>query len=706
MSEAGRPEDPKPDPDPNESIASSPTPPPSDSDLTIPKDGSKPKRLTLHERLALAAQKKKKAKSETGASNSEKEQEPHQEPQLPESNNSSQSSEISQLQQELSALKLQQTKTLNENKQLKKELANKSKSDDTAKKLAEKDETIAQLLEEGKALSAKEVKLQEKIRQFAATNSELEALLRGYSEKNEDALLKLEEVESLLKSHKLKSIDQLLDLMQENSKKLLEAQKALEAEKLQNWEGKYKEQQKQHEADVDNRRETARQLNDLNIQLEMLKNQSKLDLSLKDSLISKLKQDMFALKDENAAEVARLESKIEGLRSENESFVKSASDSITTPENTSADSSIAYSEYAKLSESHKNLQSQFLSSQENWKLIESNLLKKVENISSSAEALRKSKNQAQYECKKLVRQVSTLQDEVDALKLQKKTLETQLKETRFDYQLKQKELDDLESKQEELTGVYNSSRTNYEAQIEQLTSKSEQLEAQLRELQTQSPMNNVESFASIQSKRIRDGGLHINMDPSVRSPSRNISMSSIPEPTELQELPSLNPFDNRQTFHNNLSSLSVQDDIGPSDAPEITVDDSFSYWRTPTERSVVPTGDSGKNVQLLSRMSGNIRRLEVEIMGLKEENQRLAADKDEALRQIVADQKIIDDADELRKKIESLEQEIQAKSNREKTLLELIGEKSETVDELKADVQDLKDLCKQQVQQMIEMVGK
>ena len=35
-------------------------------------------------------------------------------------------------------------------------------------------------------------------------------------------------------------------------------------------------------------------------------------------------------------------------------------------------------------------------------------------------------------------------------------------------------------------------------------------------------------------------------------------------------------------------------------------------------------------------------------------------------------------------------------------MLELIGEKSEQVEELKADVVDLKELCKLQVQQLVE----
>lgn len=706
--------------EPTETPSQAPAPEPNPSTDSEQKQSTeKPKRLTLQERLALAAQKKKKSRA-TESNSGALSPAPEETPPVPSENGTPdpQESLIAQLRHEITVLKAKHQKTADENKALKLEKQAGPASGDMAKKLEEKDRTISQLLEEGLALSAKEVKLQEKIRLYAARNSDLEASLRDYSEKNQDSLLKLEEVEAAIKAHKLKSVDQLLTKLLENTKKLQDTELALQTEKLQNWERKYKEVQKQHEVELGRTRDALKQVNDVNIQLDMLRNQSQLELSLKDDLISKLKQDMYAIKDENAAEVARLESKIEGLRAENENFVKSSSDSfdVTNTTGSTADSSqsIAFAEYSKLSEAHKNLQAQYLSSQENWKLIESNLLKKVDTTTSSLELLRKNKNKLYAENKRLATQVAALSDETDMLKEKLRVAENELRECQFKISLKEKEYSELEGKQDEINRLFNSDRINYDAKIQLLTEKLEQLNpTQMRTGPSHSPMANVDSFALLQSTRIRDSGLHINLDPSSRSTPRNLSVTSMsnnPDADKLHKLPSaldLPPtFYPRDLFNANSSSTSIQDDLTPYDAPDSQGDDSSSYWKASTEKSAVPTGGGGKNVQLLSRLSGNIRRLEVEILGLKEENQRLAADKDEAQRQIVANQSVLEGTEELKKKIETLEQEIEAKSEREKTLLEVIGEKSETVEELKADVVDLKDLCRQQVQQMIEMVGK
>lgn len=120
----------------------------------------------------------------------------------------------------------------------------------------------------------------------------------------------------------------------------------------------------------------------------------------------------------------------------------------------------------------------------------------------------------------------------------------------------------------------------------------------------------------------------------------------------------------------------------------------------------VPTSlSNSNNLQLIHKMSSNIRRLEIELNTLKDEYEKLLDVKELREQELLESIKVYEQVNELKSKIEELEKIIEEKNAKELTMLELIGEKSEQVEELKADVADLKDLCRNQVQQMVEMQG-
>ena len=99
----------------------------------------------------------------------------------------------------------------------------------------------------------------------------------------------------------------------------------------------------------------------------MLKRQHKLEIESKNATIKELKSQMSASKQSFAQEISRLEDKIETLRLENES-------NETVSENVNEDGKVDFDEFSKLSEAHRILQKQYLSSQENWKAIESEFI--------------------------------------------------------------------------------------------------------------------------------------------------------------------------------------------------------------------------------------------------------------------------------------------------------------------------------------------
>jgi prefoldin subunit 5 len=96
----------------------------------------------------------------------------------------------------------------------------------------------------------------------------------------------------------------------------------------------------------------------------------------------------------------------------------------------------------------------------------------------------------------------------------------------------------------------------------------------------------------------------------------------------------------------------------------------------------------------------------MELSTTKEELLRLSEEKKLLNEEIVKLMKDNEGIDSYKSKIDELERELQKVGGKYEHTLIILGEKSERVDELSADVDDLKDLLKLQVQQMIEMQSK
>ncbi|GEQ68981.1 hypothetical protein JCM33374_g2651 [Metschnikowia sp. JCM 33374] len=497
------------------------------------------------------------------------------------------------------------------------------------KKLADRDTTIQQLMDEGQELSKKELKLNERIRSLVATNTKLESSLRSYAEKNEESLLKLGEIEDVIKTHKLKSIDQLMDAMAASNQKNTELQTALDKLKDSNWEGKYRELQRVYERELDEKKECKRQLSETTVQLELLQNQSRLELQSKADIIAQLNREIMSSKDESSTEVLRLESKIESLRMENENFLKTSQGSSADNTTQGGDSvapkkSVDYVDFVKLSDTHQNLQAQYVSSQESWKLIESNLLNKVEALTASVENMKKAKAKSAAELKKLHSKLNSQVDEIESLKTKLATAIEEVKEQDFRIQMKKTECSELEEKLEDLKTVFASDRKNYDLKIKNLSETVKNLENQTP---TFTPSMSFDNLTSIQGRRgMRDGGLHINMDHrnSVQRKfsTHSLASSALNTPAHGWEDQSFvnDTHDSGIYDTHNVSSLSFNEDIYPFEAPE--------PGETPLSANFGSSGSGAtKNIQLINKMSASIRRLEGEISTLKEENEQLAAER-------------------------------------------------------------------------------
>lgn len=171
----------------------------------------------------------------------------------------------------------------------------------------------------------------------------------------------------------------------------------------------------------------------------------------------------------------------------------------------------------------------------------------------------------------------------------------------------------------------------------------------------------------------------------LRSLSRQDSMSFVAQQSisgVIPETPSIQ-IDNQDDFFGGIRTLAT---------PERTINDMIS----------VSTVGAGPSVQLVERMSAAVRRLESEKAAHRDELARLSAQRDEAREQTVGLMKEAEEKRAADARAKKLEKEVEELNARYLTTLEMLGEKSEKVDELQADVADVKEMYRELVDQTMK----
>ena len=137
------------------------------------------------------------------------------------------------------------------------------------------------------------------------------------------------------------------------------------------------------------------------------------------------------------------------------------------------------------------------------------------------------------------------------------------------------------------------------------------------------------------------------------------------------------------------------------DASDDNGDALSTVHRVIPDIASVSTTAAGPSIQLVERMSAGIRRLEAEKVASREELLRISNQRDEARAEIVTLMKEIESSRQASDRVAVLEQEVAEINERYQTTLELLGEKSELVEELRADVQDVKAMYRELVERTI-----
>ena len=244
------------------------------------------------------------------------------------------------------------------------------------------------------------------------------------------------------------------------------------------------------------------------------------------------------------------------------------------------------------------------------------------------------------------------------------------------------------------------------------TQRAEEEKARQREELSRTPDALYQHFRT--DSPVASGRNHKGSNPDRHSPHgrryHGLAMSGVPMERPISRRSSTQPLHSAD-----IRSLSRQDSATFTNSspvngtvpetPSITVhdqDDFFDGLRTSASQEntindviSASTGGAGPSVLLVERMSAAVRRLESEKAASKDEFARISQQRDEAREQVVRFMREAEEKRKLDERFKALEKDNQRIQERYLTTLEMLGEKSEKVEELKADVTDLKQMYRE-----------
>ncbi|KAK8166746.1 M protein repeat protein-like protein [Phyllosticta citrichinensis] len=606
--------------------------------------------------------------------------------------------------------------------------ANDSDAGPVDRKLAEKDEQIALLMEEGQALSKKELnclntikKLRAKIGEDEKAVAELRQRLAKAEASVSDATDRAKRAESQAKvgESKAKQVEKVEKEKASLKAERDEANRLVEELKRQvvaaNDRAGEAEKKAQKNAGEDAKRRVAElqdELSDSRIEKKLAEDRAKKEAQDAKDEAERQRERAKIVENELRGEIGNLETKLEVLRSRTEEVSSAAS----------GDSQI------KLLRQIETLQTQYALASENWQGIESSLTSRVVALEKERDELAKRESEVRRRAREANSKSRKLEDELEGTSERARALEHELsqqKTTMADLQAKFKQ---AEKEIEAASAKFEQHKKIWDAELRQRLDEERsklrnEMQAALQSpvspeapvphlLGPQTPSTQGGTFSRKHSTA-GEGGIH-----SRRNISRNVSselLLSLEHQSPgsgrrtsnfAQRSPGVPP-SIRQESSSSVARLNGSKNVpSPPSIHPIEPEEDFertsSPHRTVADMISVSTVGAGPSVQLVERMSAAVRRLESEKAVSKEEMARLAAQRDEAREEVVALMREIETKRAADQKVERLQKELTELNNRYETTLEMLGEKSEQVEELKNDVEDLKKIYKDLVERTMK----
>ncbi|KAL6887858.1 TATA element modulatory factor 1 TATA binding domain-containing protein [Trichoderma evansii] len=594
-----------------------------------------------------------------------------------------------------------------------KKAASAAPSGSQEKKLAEKDERIALLMEEGQKLAGAEQKYRAAIKTLRLQVGERDKQLDEARKAKDKMASDIQALRDRLDGDEEKEKRQ-----QEATKATAALRKDIDALKKDNaskdatirrleQEVKSKEEQGQvAKTDAVSKAVAAervkqKELEEANdavrAELEALGEKARLDAIEASEKLERAIQRSNTVEAELRLELRSMEGKLEGVR-------------VTAEE---AASSTGGEAQAKLFRQIETLQSQYASARQNWQGIEASLMSKTTSLESERDEAQRRESEMRKKARDAAKRSRTLEDdlqdaqmqleacreELAALQKSSKATETALEQTRTDLDKEKQAASRAFTAEpgrqwidEVAVAAAASPRTQSRPESPLLSvprtfsSEAVSLSVPNRIRRSPTPVNILDSAPEGLFSPLRR--------PSAYLPTRTgtgpLSLTGSVPPSPFSPLD--HPLDSPPTIPPSV----VERENGISDtapsSPRNLAQDMIS----------VSTVAAGPSVQLVERMSAAIRRLEAERVAAKEEMARVCSQRDEARSDMVSLMKDLEDAKAASAKVPDLEKEVADLDTRYQTTLELLGEKSELVEELRADVDDVKTMYRELVERTVK----
>ncbi|KAJ5185479.1 hypothetical protein N7491_006655 [Penicillium cf. griseofulvum] len=578
------------------------------------------------------------------------------------------------------------------------------------KQLLEKDEKIALLLEEGQKLSKSEMDHRtviKKLRQQLTENIKSQTEMKRKTDKLERDLVNsearanraeaaekraTESLSSQTKSAKdLEAVtnerNALSQTVQEIKSQLSRAvSRAETAETKANSDALELERQRATELDEE--------LCNLKIERDISEEKSKREIIELKEKVEQEKERARMLEAELKGEQSVLESKMESLRSRAEE----------------ASSGATGETQAKLLRQIETLQTQYAAASENWHTLEGSLLSRL----ASAEKERDDIGRREVDLRKKIREMNQklkkFEEELDNAKEAEHDLESRLEERMEELQKLQQKLEkaaeDLASTQKDMAEQKKTCDATWAQKLEEERAKWREQVNSPSHLRGVSPVTSLRRSSTLEAM---NPGLPDFRPPSRRSSTMPFASPEIGTPPRQNSYPASitqatlsPPHINTNSSLMAAPSISFEPDEYFEDSGIPATPSAYGGTQAPPSRGIndiisESTVGAGPSVQLVERMSATVRRLESERAGSKDELARVTTQRDEARQQVVDLMRELEEKHHSDSRVQELESELEDLDQRYQTTLEMMGEKSEQVDELNADIADLKKIYRELV---------
>ncbi|OAA39665.1 TATA element modulatory factor 1 TATA binding protein [Metarhizium rileyi] len=599
-----------------------------------------------------------------------------------------------------------------------KEAASAAPAGSNERRLAEKDEKIALLMEEGQKLSTNEHKLRTTIKKLRAQIGENDKRAEALKNERDKALSDAEALRARLNGSEetekrkeetkraVAALQKEVDTLKKECASKDDAYRRIEQEwKRKTEQAEFTQREAMSKA-LTAERQKQKTLEDVNSNLRAEKN----------AAVEKARQEEIEWREKFERAVERSRKTEEELKLELQSMEGKLEALRTAVEEASSGS--GGDAQVKTFRQIETLQSQYASARENWQGIESSLLAKAANLEKERDEaqlreseMRKKARDAAVRSRHLEEELHDVQPSLTTVRQELEACRGELRTLQALYSEAQAALEETRELLEQANQDTSENEDPVEAERRQWVDEVAGATSKGRQSQPDSPLLSV--------PRIYNSDL-MGLG-SLSKSRRSNAPSSIPDSpadimSSLRRLSSQPPLRTRESSYAGSGPLPMpfpsfeptgelpQLPSPPGPEQENGVSDTIpsSPRQVAQDMISVSTVAAGPSVQLVERMSAAIRRLEAEKVAAKEEMARVCSQRDEARTDMVSLMKELEETKAAAAKVPQLVEEVGNIDSRYQTTLEMLGEKSELVEELRADVEDVKAMYRELVERTVK----